>query len=95
MGLNKQSSLTFKELFGETGYLKVIWNNEIVYNEYDNPAFEILFDCKTEDCKITENVEDTLNNLSEFKKEYYNKVVYSAKVKVVEFHHLILDIKGE
>ena len=40
-------------------------------------------------------VEVTLEDFTRFRAEFGNKFVYEMKVKVVQFHHCILFIKGE
>ena len=39
--------------------------------------------------------EETLEHLNEVLDTYENKCIYEMNIKVVEFHHCILTIKGE
>lgn len=42
-----------------------------------------------------ENGKETLAHLLKIKSEYKDKIVYKISIKVVDFHHCILKIKGE
>lgn len=70
-----KSELTFKEFAENLGYIKVIWNGEVVYDD--------------------EFGEGTLEELENFQLKYNNKIIYSGRFIVEDFHHIILDIKGE
>lgn len=70
-----KSELTFKEFAENLGYIKVIWNGKVVYDD--------------------EFGDGTLEELENFKLKYNNKIIYSGIFIVEDFHHIILDIKGE
>lgn len=70
-----KSEFTFKEFAENLGYIKVIWNGKVVYDD--------------------EFGDSTLEDLAKFQLKYNNKIVYSGKFKVADFHHTILNIKGE
>ena len=71
----KQSELTFKGLTENLSYIKVYWNDKLVYDD--------------------EEGEITLEELENFKKLYNNKLVYEMDIKIVQWHHCILKVKGE
>lgn len=68
------SNLTFKELTKDLAFIKVFWNNKLVYDDTDWLP---------------------LISLDDLMDKYGDKVVYKIKLKVVEFHHCIIWIKGE
>lgn len=70
-----KSELTFKDFAENLGYIKVIWNGKVVYDD--------------------EFGEGTLEDLEKFQLKYNNKIIYSGKFEVADFHHVVLDIKGE
>ena len=70
-----KSALTFKEFTENLGYIKVIWNGKVVYDD--------------------EFGDGTIEDLENFKLKYDNKIIYSGKFMIEDFHHTILDIKGE
>lgn len=35
------------------------------------------------------------DDLYEFQRKYNNKTVYEVNIKIIHFHHSILDVKGE
>lgn len=70
-----KSELTFKEFAEDLGYIKVIWNDKVVYDD--------------------EFGDGTLEELENFQLKYNNKIIYSGRFIVEDFHHIILDIKGE
>lgn len=35
------------------------------------------------------------DDLYEFQRKYNNKIVYEVNIKIIHFHHSILDVKGE
>ena len=70
-----KSELTFKEFAENLGYIKVIWNDKVVYDD--------------------EFGDGTLEELENFQLKYNNKIIYSGRFIVEDFHHIILDIKGE
>ena len=70
-----KSELTFKEFAENLGYIKVIWNGKVVYDDEFGDA--------------------TLEELENFQLKYNNKIIYSGRFIVEDFHHIILDIKGE
>lgn len=35
------------------------------------------------------------DDLYEFQRKYNNKIVYEINIKIIHFHHSILDVKGE
>lgn len=70
-----KSELTFKEFAENLGYIKVIWNGKVVYDD--------------------EFGDGTLEELENFQLKYNNKIIYSGRFIVEDFHHIILDIKGE
>lgn len=35
------------------------------------------------------------DDLYEFQRKYNNKIVYKVNIKIIHFHHSILDVKGE
>lgn len=37
----------------------------------------------------------TIEDLRKFQVEFNNKIIYSAQVHIVQFHHCILSIEGE
>ena len=39
--------------------------------------------------------EETIEHLNEVINSYCDKIIYEMKIKVVDFHHCILTIKGE
>lgn len=71
----KQSELTFGDLTETLGYVKVYWNNKIVYDD--------------------EEGDGTFEEYENFKKHYDNKFVYEINIKIVQWHHCILKVKGE
>ena len=70
-----KSELTFKDFAENLGYIKVIWNSKVVYDD--------------------EFSDGTLEDLAKFQLKYNNKIIYKGKFKVADFHHTILNIKGE
>lgn len=70
-----KSTLTFKEFASNLGYIKVIWNDKVVYDD--------------------EFGDGTMEDLRNFESKYNNKIIYSGRFSVEDFHHIILDIKGE
>ena len=42
-----------------------------------------------------DNYIDTLEQYQAFKNAYKDKIVYEFYVKIVEFHHCILEVEGE
>lgn len=70
-----KSEFTFKEFAENLGYIKVIWNGKVVYDD--------------------EFGDGTLEDLEKFQLKYNNKIIYSGKFEVADFHHFILDIEGE
>lgn len=70
-----KSELTFKEFAENLGYIKVIWNGKVVYDD--------------------EFGDGTLEELENFQLKYDNKIIYSGRFIVEDFHHIILDLKGE
>ena len=70
-------------------------NSTVTFEELTrNLAFvKIIYNGKT----IYDDVvgEETPEHLLQIQKEYANKVVYRMKIKIVHFHHCILNIKGE
>jgi hypothetical protein len=71
----RNSRLRFKDLFEDTGYIKVFWNGDLVYDD--------------------ECVDTSIEDLYAFQNKYDSKIVYSFRATVVQFHHVILYIKGE
>lgn len=70
-----KSEFTFKEFAENLGYIKVIWNGKVVYDDEFGDAI--------------------LEELEKFQLKYNNKIIYKGKFEVADFHHIILNIKGE
>lgn len=71
----KDSELTFGELTENLNFIKIIYNDEIIFDDLDG--------------------DETLEHLHEIENKYKDKIVYEMNIKVTQFHHCILKIKGE
>lgn len=69
------TELTFGELTENLGYVKVYWNDKLVYDD--------------------EEGDRTFEEYENFKKHYDNKFVYEMSIKIVQWHHCILKVRGE
>lgn len=69
------TELTFGELTENLGYVKVYWNDKLVYDD--------------------EEGDRTFEEFENFKKDYDNKFVYEMSIKIVQWHHCILKVRGE
>ena len=69
------SELTFRELKENLAFIKIIYNDEVIYDDMTG--------------------EETLKHLNEIQDKYNDKIVYEMNIKICQFHHCILDIKGE
>ena len=71
----KQSELTFGELTENLAWIKIIYNGEVIYDDYDG--------------------EETVESVRRIEEAYKNKIVYRMDVRIVDWHHCILTIRGE
>ena len=71
----KQSELTFGELTENLAWIKIIYNGEVIYNDYDR--------------------EETVESVRGIEEAYKDKIVYRMDVRIVDWHHCILTIRGE
>lgn len=71
----KQSELTFKDLTENLAYIKVYWNDKLVYNDEEGEA--------------------TTEEFHTFQERYNDKIVYEMNIRIVEWHHCVLEVIGE
>lgn len=71
----KQSELTFGELTENLAWIKIIYNGEVIYDDYDG--------------------EETVESVRRIEEAYKDKIVYRMDVRIVDWHHCILTIRGE
>ena len=79
-----ESELTFKELTENLAFVKITYNNKVIYDDYS-----YLLD------DDVENDGETLEHLNQVIEDYANKKIYKMLIEVVEFHHCLLTIEGE
>lgn len=87
-----RSELTFKEVAGHLGYIKVVWNGKVVF---DDTLFLVSDDLEEQFGFDYCNKHFGINGLNYFQEHYNNKKVYSMYVIVTQFHHCELFIEGE
>lgn len=73
--MRKQSELTFGELTENLAWIKIIYNGEVIYDDYDG--------------------EETVESARRIEGAYKDKIVYRMDVRIVDWHHCILTIRGE
>ena len=87
-----RSELTFKEVTQNLGYIKVVWNGELVF---DDTMFLFCDDLEGQFGKKYCKTHFGIDGLNYFQKHYNDKKVYSMYMTVVDFHHCELYIEGE
>lgn len=83
--MKRYSELKFKDLVKNASFVKIIWNKEVIYDDYSYLDGDFTYNRDGE----------TVEHLNEVKKKYGNKYVYELTIKIVEGHHCIINVKGE
>ena len=79
------SEIKFKEIIKNLSFVKIIWNNKVIYDDYSYLGGDFTYNEDGE----------TLEHLCEVRAIYGNKYIQNVSIKVVEGHHCILKVKGE
>ncbi len=83
--MKRDSSLTFRDLTENLAFVKVIYNDKVIYDDISYLSDDFTYN---EDGETLEHLNQILN-------DYGDKIVYEMNIEVVEQHHCILTIEGE